>query len=110
MKARIPWTPSKNQKKRMDEVINQSIREATFKRHLDTEAQILWAVHIHFGSGKRKLKKFYKDFNKITQDLLNHYSFDETDAAWLVHKKLGEIGVNVQEWYNEMQKGNEECK
>ena len=86
----------------MREEIDNYLIAADEEHHFDTEAEILWAVHVHFGSGKRKLKKFYKDFNKIHQDLLNHYSMREDDALWLIHRKLHEIGVDVREWYKEL--------
>lgn len=105
MRVKIPWIPSKSQEQRMMQTIHQYQLEADARNHLDYEALVLWAIHVHMGKGKVALKNFYATYDKIHQDLLDHYSMQtDDDNIWLVHHKLKEIGVDVKEWHEEMKK------
>ena len=104
MKVRIPWKPNKAQKQMMREEIDKYLIAADNEHHLDTEALILWALHKFPKTrfGKRRLKEFYTTYDKIHQEMLQHYEMrTNDDAIWLAHYKLKEIGVDVKEWHEE---------
>ena len=103
MKARVPWIPSKREEKLMLEEINRQIRAADDKYWLDVTAMMLWALHTHKRTrwGKKRLREFFHDFEQIHQELVAHYEMEQTDAPWLVHYKLKEIGVDLQVWRGE---------
>lgn len=104
MKARIPWQPTKAQKKAMMDEINHQIIIADKKHYLDTVAMVLWALHVHKATrfGKKRLKAFYKDFDKIHQELLDYYEMADDEASWLAMRELKVMGVDVEEWSKEL--------
>lgn len=105
MNARVPWIPSKRQEKAMMEEINRQIRVADDKYWLDVTAMILWALHTHSGTrfGKKRLKAFFHDFEKIHRELMEYYELEKTDVPWLTHRKLKEIGVDLNVWRGEIE-------
>lgn len=103
MKARTPWKPSKAEKKAMMAEINRQTIIADQKHHLDLDALILWALHVHPNTrfGKKRLRRFYDDFERIYQDLIDYYKSGKGEAAWVAHQELKKIGVDVKKWSEE---------
>lgn len=97
MNSRIPWIPSKRQEKIMLEEIKKQIRVEDEKHFDDTVIMFLYAIHIELGFGKKRLRRMFDRFDKIHQDLLDHYDMNG-DAPWLCRKKLKDIGVDLDEW------------
>lgn len=104
MRARKPWQPTKGQTKAMLDEIKRQVVIADQTHYLDTVALVLWALHTHKATryGKKRLKAFFKDFDKIHRELLNYYELPDQDAPWLVHRMLKEIGVDINEWCKEV--------
>lgn len=100
MKVRIPWQPTNKQRSAMLEEINKQLVISDKKHYLDTVALVLYTLHIHKGTrfGKKRLRKFFDDFDKIHQELLDTYELNNDESPWIAHRMLQEIGVNVEEW------------
>lgn len=104
MKARLPWQPSKREQKAMTEEINRQVVEADKNYWADIAAMMLLALHIHEQKkykksyGKKRMKDFFMDFDEIHTDLIQYYEMNQTDAPWIAHQKLKELGVDVKEW------------
>lgn len=65
-------------------------------------------LHVHFGFGKKRLKKAWKLFYAENKKLRDYYLMEVEDGGWLCRQKLLQIGVDVEEWYREEQEENHE--
>lgn len=82
--------------------IDRQIAEHDAQYAVDVDAMVLYALMIHKGWKKKRLRKFWDDFVVIHNDLRDFYKMhDKGDNVWLAHHKLKEIGVDVQQWYKE---------
>lgn len=94
--------------KAMDAEIRRQCAEYDEKNTREITATVLWRMHEEFGFGKKKLKKFYKSFDRAIRDLVNRYHLDDADAAWLCTRQLKEYGIDLEEW--EREEREEEAK
>lgn len=63
---------------------------------------VLYILMTENGWGKKKLHRFWKTFVKKHRTLIRCYKIGEPgDIAWLAHRKLKEIGVDIHQWYKE---------
>ena len=110
MNARLPWIPSKREKQAMMHEINRQVKIADDQYWADITAMMLLALHEHEQKkynkpyGKKRMKDFFMDFDRIHKDLVAYYELNQTDAPWIAHRKLKEMGIDVKEWI----KGNYE--
>ncbi len=93
------------ERKAMNMEINRQIAEADRQYRNNVDAMILYALHVHLGFGKKRLRRFYEAFNEDHQRLLDYYELPESDGAWIADRKLKEIGVDVEAWNNERKRG-----
>lgn len=103
MNARIPWSPSKQQKKAMDDTIKKKSIEVSRMLGNNMDASALWALHKTFGFGKKRLRRFYDAFIEERKVLERHYEMDG-EADYLCRTKLKEIGVDIEAWNDEFEK------
>ena len=101
MKARIPWSPSKEQKKAMNETIKIKSIELTEKLGNNMDASALYALHRAFGFGKKRLRRFYDAFIEERKKLTEYYEMDG-DADYLCKVQLKKIGVDIEAWNKEL--------
>ena len=86
--------------------INRQIAEKDEKYTEDIDAMVLYVLLSHYGWKKKRLRKFWNAFIREHQALRDHYSMnDPGDSAWLAHRKLKEIGVDIHQWYKEDENG-----
>lgn len=81
----------------MNVEINRQIAESERQHANDLDALILYALHVHLGLGKKRLRRFYEAFTAEHNKLIEHYEMPD-DNAWLANMKLKEIGVDVAAW------------
>ena len=56
------------------------------------------------GYGKKRLHRFFLDFNKLHKDMREYYQMDSAEEnGWLARLKLEEYGINVEEWEKEVE-------
>lgn len=90
------------EKKAMNLEINRQLVKKDEQYAEDIDAMVLYALMIHAGWKKKKLRKFWDDFVVIHNQLRDYYQMLEPgDNAWLAHRKLKEIGVDIHQWYEE---------
>lgn len=102
MKAKLPFIMSAAQKKAMNEEINRQILERDKTFSMDFDSTVLYVLHTTFGFGKKRLRRFWEAFIKDHDELRRYYEMDSEDNAWLCRRKLKEIGVDVEAWYEEL--------
>ena len=99
MKARIPYSMTNAQKKAMDEEIKKRVLEIDKEWSIDADAVVLWTLHVCFGFGQKRLKQFWETCLKEHKRLREYYKLPPEDDGWLYRRKLQDIGVDVEEWY-----------
>lgn len=103
MKARLPIQLSQKERKAMNDEINRQILERDEAFSLDFDSTVLWTLHICFGFGKKRLRRFWDTFLAEHNRLREYYQMDPEDNGWLCRRKLKDIGVDVEEWYREQE-------
>lgn len=99
---------NKAEQKVLDEEINRQILEHDLQFSIDNDSAILEMLHVHFGFGKKRLKKAWKLFYTEHNKLREHYEMAPEDGGWLCRQRLLKIGVDVEAWYKEEQEENHE--
>lgn len=91
------------EKKAMDIEIQKELAEWTRKHEKEIIAMVLRQVRRTFGSGKKKLKEFFDDFDPDIQALVDKYELGEmsSDEAWICTRELREEGIDIDKWYEE---------
>lgn len=93
------------EKKAMDIEIQKELAIWTRKHEKEIIAMVLRQVRRTFGSGKKKLKEFFVDFDKDIDDLVQKYEMGDMsgDDAWLCTRELEELGIDIDEWHKELE-------
>ena len=86
------------ERKAMNLEIQRQLAEYDRKHANELDAIILWQLHIQFGFGVTRLRRFYDRFKAEYFDLVKRYEMDEADNIWLNTHKLKEIGVDIESW------------
>ena len=91
------------EQKALDIEIQKQLAEWTRKHEKEIVAMVLRQVRRTFGSGKKKLKEFFDDFDPDIDALVRKYEMGEMsgDDAWLCTRELKEEGIDIDEWYKE---------
>ena len=90
------------ERKAMNIEINRQIIENQKKYAKDFDAIVLYLIRKKYGSGYKRLKEFFMDFEKFQEELIAYYQMDEQDGPWLCTRKLQEeCGIDLDEWYRE---------
>ena len=88
--------------KAMNIEINRQLVERDKQYQEDIDAMVLYALMVHKGWKKKRLRKFWDDFIKTHKELREYYQMDAPgENEWLAHRMLKEIGVDVHQWYEE---------
>lgn len=99
---------NKAEQKVLDEEINRQILENDLQFSIDNDSAILEMLHVHFGFGKKRLKKAWKLFFAEHKKLREYYQMEPEDGGRLCRQRLLKIGVDVEAWYKEEQEENHE--
>lgn len=90
------------EKKAMEIEIKKQIAEYDEKHRREINAVVLWALHRYFGFGKKRLKRFFDNFDNELDELLERYEAGDRERSWLCTHKLKEIcHVDLEEWEKE---------
>jgi hypothetical protein len=92
MKAKIPYRMSKKEKQAMDDEIWKQINDARIRDANENDAAILWTLHLCFGFGKKRLRRYYEFFRKLYKTI-DGFKFSQNDI-----ELLKGIGVDIEEW------------
>ena len=102
MKAHLPCNMTKSQKKALDEEIKKRVLEVDDEWSIYADATVLWTLHVCFGFGKKRLLRFWETCFKEHKRLREYYELPAEDSGWLYLRKLKDIGVNLEEWYEKI--------
>lgn len=91
----------KKQQEEFSRIVKEKLAEWDAKHEDEIDSLILWQLHEQFGFGKVRLKRFFRGFKKLYNELRQRYEMSDDDYIWLVTTKLKDIGVDVREWKNE---------
>lgn len=91
------------EQKRMDELVDKAVKEEVLRVEAefrsDIDAMILYVLHVRYGWGRKRLRRFWDAFCEEHKALREFYQMSGPgDNAYLARRKLEEIGVNVYEW------------
>lgn len=86
-------------KKAMMHEIHRQVLEMDRQYQLDVDTMILWGIRQYMGWGPKKLKDFYLFMFNEHMRMREYY---EMDDMYPERKKLKDIGVDIEEWYNEL--------
>lgn len=92
---------SANQRRLINRELKLQVSEITEENFSNTIATFLYTLHLYSGWGKKRLRDFYTEFDKLHAELLEWYKLPNTDDGWLCKKKLKDIGVDIDEWIRE---------
>lgn len=92
------------EKKAIDIEIDRQIAEKDAQYAADIDAMVLVTLKEVYGWKEKRLKKFWDAFIQTHKELQEHYEmYGVGDVEWLAHQKLKAIGVDVHQWYKEVQ-------
>lgn len=69
------------------------------KATIDMDTCVLWCLHVCFGWGKVRLKRFYQALFEEHKRVREFYDIDDVYPERI---KLKEIGVDIEAWYDEL--------
>lgn len=84
----------------MHKEVNRQLVEQMGELGTDVDALILWVLHVEFGFGKQRLKRFFDVFTKEYEYMGEYYDMPK-DVPWICRTKLKEIGVDIEQWNKE---------
>lgn len=87
---------SATEKRAMDKEIKRQLAEYDARHKLEFQALILWQLHEQFGFGKKRLKRFYYNFDKAIDSLIDRYKLNDTETTWICTLRLKEIGIDIE--------------
>lgn len=89
--------------------INQQILQKDKEYSYDMDTMVLWSLKQFTGWGPKKLKDFYLF---MFNEHLRMREFYEMDDLYPERSKLKKMGIDVEEWYNELfdEEGNPRTK
>lgn len=86
-------------KKAMMHEIHQQVLEMDRQYQLDVDTMVLWGIRQYTGWGPKKLKDFYLFMFNEHMRMRKYY---EMDDMYPERKKLKDIGVDIEKWYEEL--------
>ena len=89
------------ERKAMHLEINRQLLEKDKKYREDIDAMVLYVLMAHYGWKKKRLRKFWNAFNAEHKALREYYQLEPGDNRYVAHNLLGQIGVDIHQWYKE---------
>ena len=96
------------EKAAIDAEVGKQVVKAFREFEIENDAAVLQMLHQEFGFGKDRLFKAWKKMYADQQKLCDRYEFSRADGGWLSVKYLKEIGVDLEEWYQEEANANKD--
>lgn len=96
MKAKVPYKMTNKEERAMKEAIQKQLDEARIQDADEFDAAILWTMHLCFGFGKKRLRKFF-DFFRTLYLNNNRWQFGRNEIDLLKG-----IGVDIEEWNHDI--------
>ena len=95
------------EKKAMEMEIRKQIAEYNRNNANEIDAMFLYILHSEFGWGYKRLKQIHSIFRPAIDALCDRYEMTEKgDDLWLCTHKLGEYGIDIAKWNEEISNGS----
>ena len=101
-------------KKMKDKLFKQTVSKEVLKNAEIYDLTVLWTLHEVFGFGKKRLRLFYVLWVKIYRATKKAYfcegdeeTFGSRTDAYVIKKRLKEIGFDYDELTEQMSEGGE---
>lgn len=94
-----------SEKRAVQSEIRKQFAEFDRKHEFELDAMVLWVLHERYGFGRKRLRQFYDIFTKEMDDLVKRYDMENEDRLWLCTYKLKQYGIDLEEWFDEREKG-----
>lgn len=85
----------------MNKEIRRQVAEHDRNNEINIDALMLWQLHTQLGFGRKRLKRFYDNFEQEFKDMCDRYEvgkFNQTDTC---RELLLGIGVDINKWDEE---------
>lgn len=93
---------SSTERKLVDELIRDQIRQQEHRLSLEVDAAWLWQLYMRYDWPPEKLHEIYKAMETEHRSIREYYDVDSRDGAgWLYVQKLREQGIDLEKWYAE---------
>ena len=100
---------NKAEQKALEMEFRKEMAEYDRKNADEVDAMVLWILHVVYGFGPVRLKRFYGWFHREMQMLMDRYEMEECDQVWLcthmMDNYLSTYGESLDDWRKEI----EEC-
>nr|DAF73295.1 MAG TPA: hypothetical protein [Caudoviricetes sp.] len=87
-----------SERKAMHNEIKRQLAEYDRRHAKEIDAIVLWVLRETFGFGEKRLRKYFDEFGRQLNRLIEYYSMGEDDEAWLCSRKLKEAGIDLEKW------------
>lgn len=87
-----------SERKAMHNEIKRQLAEHDRRHAKEIDAIVLWVLRETFGFGEKRLRKYFDEFGRQLNRLIEYYSMGEDDEAWLCSRKLKEAGIDLEKW------------
>ena len=94
MKASIPYKLTVAQQRALHREIERQLAEHTHKYEAEYIALALYAAHVEFGFGKKRLERLKKRMYELYYELVRYYDMPN-DGMFIARQKLIDIGVDT---------------
>jgi len=94
MKASIPFKMSVAQQRALHREIERQLAEHTRKYEAEYIALALYAAHIEFGFGKKRLERLKQRMYELYHELVQYYEMPH-EGMFIARRKLLDIGVDT---------------
>lgn len=96
MKAKVPYKLTNKEQDALNEEIRRQLDLARIEDANEFDAAVLWALHLCFGFGEKRLRRYFDFFCTLYRNS-GRWSFGRSEIDML--KK---IGVDIEEWNREL--------
>ena len=94
MKASIPLKLTAAQQRAMHREIERQLAEHMRKYEAEYIALALYAAHVEFGFGKKRLERLQKRMYELYYELVRYYDMPN-DGMFIARRKLLDVGVDT---------------
>lgn len=105
MKSRITTKLTKQQQQALNDEVRRQLSEMSKDWYNNIDALILYTLNTEFGFGRKRLLAFYKALRKANNNLIRYYRMD--DPEFICKTKLKNIGVDIDQWNENISKGRD---
>lgn len=89
------------EKRALERIVKGLIAEHERKNLDEIDATVLMILHLEFGWGVDRLKRFHHAFIRRMDDFLKRYEVDEEDQDFIALEWCKQYGIDLKKWGEE---------